>query len=273
MSKICKQCGTENNDDSKFCISCGSDLFINTKSIVTGYELRDNYGQVFPLKKSPSQIGSDASCAVCLDETGLPSLLAELIQEEDTWLIEGKADIQIIQINQQNLQNRHCLADGDTIQIGSTVLRYSAVKQEVPFDTVGEANQEMQDLSSFRSSGMSDTFDSGQSGTQAQKVVQKKCNTCDRVIYAAAEICPYCGVRQQTVQISNAPIGKHSRITAAWLALLLGGVGAHKFYLGKPIIGLIYLVFVWAYVPAILGIIEGIMYFSMTDEKFAEKYG
>lgn len=273
MSQICQHCGTENNAESRFCMSCGSDLLIKTKSIVTGYELRDNYGQVFPLKKSPSQIGSDASYVVCLEETGGSGLLAELVQEGDTWVIEDKTDGKIIHINQQNLQNRHSLADGDTIQIGSTVLRFSGIRQEVPFETVDEANQQTQDLSSFRSSGMSDTFGTGQPDAQAQKVEQKKCNTCGRVIYAAAEICPYCGVRQQAVQISNAPIGKHNRTTAAWLAILLGGVGAHKFYLGKPLIGLLYLVFVWAYVPAIVGLIEGIMYLSMSDEKFVEKYG
>lgn len=273
MSQICKQCGAENNADSRLCMSCGSDLLIKTKSIVTGFELRDNYGQVFPLKQSPAQIGSDASSTVCLEEVEMQGLQAELIQDGDTWVIEDKTDDHRININQEILQNRHSLTDGDTIQIGSTVLRFAAVRQEVPFEIAEDANPQAQDLSSFRSSEMNDAYGTGQPDAQAQKVAPKKCNTCGRVIYAAAEICPYCGVRQRAIQTSSTPTGKHSRTTAAWLAILLGGVGAHKFYLGKPLLGLLYLVFVWAYVPAIVGLIEGIMYLTMSDEKFIEKYG
>ena len=40
------------------------------------------------------------------------------------------------------------------------------------------------------------------------------------------------------------------------LALILGGIGAHKFYAGKWIVGLLYLVFVWTYVPVVLSLID-----------------
>ena len=40
------------------------------------------------------------------------------------------------------------------------------------------------------------------------------------------------------------------------LALILGGIGAHKFYAGKWIQGLLYLVFVWTYVPVALSLID-----------------
>ena len=45
--------------------------------------------------------------------------------------------------------------------------------------------------------------------------------------------------------------------TAVVLAVLLGGIGAHKFYLGEMGLGIIYLVFSWTSIPMILGIIEG----------------
>ena len=64
-----------------------------------------------------------------------------------------------------------------------------------------------------------------------------------------------------------------SRGTAAVLAILLGDIGAHKFYLGKPGMGILYLLFFWTTIPGIIGIVEGILYLSMGDEKFAEKYG
>jgi pSer/pThr/pTyr-binding forkhead associated (FHA) protein len=62
--------------------------------------------------------------------------------------------------------------------------------------------------------------------------------------------------------------GGKERVTAALLALLLGGIGAHKFYLGKTAEGILYLLFSWTGIPAIIALIEGIQYLSMTDEAF-----
>nr|WP_233786199.1 TM2 domain-containing protein [Planococcus halotolerans] len=56
------------------------------------------------------------------------------------------------------------------------------------------------------------------------------------------------------------------------MAILLGAFGAHKFYFGKWIQGIVYLVFFWTYIPAILGIIEGIRYLVLSDQDFAQKY-
>lgn len=50
--------------------------------------------------------------------------------------------------------------------------------------------------------------------------------------------------------------GAKSRTTATVLALLLGGIGAHHFYLGKIGLGVLYLLFVWTLVPAMLGVLE-----------------
>lgn len=63
-----------------------------------------------------------------------------------------------------------------------------------------------------------------------------------------------------------------SRKTAGILALAIGGIGIHKFYLGTWGWGILYIVFVWTYVPLIVSFIEGIMLLCMTDEKFNEKY-
>ena len=63
-----------------------------------------------------------------------------------------------------------------------------------------------------------------------------------------------------------------NKTTAGLLAIFLGGIGAHKFYLGKPVLGILYLVFCWTFVPMIFGIIEGILYLTSSDEKFYTKY-
>ena len=71
---------------------------------------------------------------------------------------------------------------------------------------------------------------------------EKYCSECGHVINAKAEICPKCGVRQMFVpssSTSNAPTGK-SRIAAALFAIVLGGIGIHKFYLGRVGLGVLY---------------------------------
>ncbi len=93
------------------------------------------------------------------------------------------------------------------------------------------------------------------------------CFACGQGIDARAEICPKCGVRQKRA------MGNKSRIAAALLAFFLGGLGAHKFYLGRPIWGIVYLLFFWTLIPAIIAFIEFIVYLCMSDESFAAKYG
>jgi len=62
-----------------------------------------------------------------------------------------------------------------------------------------------------------------------------------------------------------------NKTTAGILAIFLGGLGVHKFYLGKTGAGILYLLFCWTYIPEILGIIEGIMYLTSNDENFMIK--
>jgi len=94
------------------------------------------------------------------------------------------------------------------------------------------------------------------------------CRDCGVVINGRAEICPKCGIRQRT----PASAGSRNRTTAAIFAFFLGGIGVHKFYLGQPGLGVLYLFFCWTFVPAIVGFIEGIVYVSMNDEAFNAKY-
>ena len=64
-----------------------------------------------------------------------------------------------------------------------------------------------------------------------------------------------------------------SRTTAVVLALLLGGIGAHKFYLDRTGQGILYLIFCWTFVPAIIAFIEAIAYATTSEERFHQKYG
>jgi TM2 domain-containing membrane protein YozV len=104
---------------------------------------------------------------------------------------------------------------------------------------------------------------------------EKYCSDCGSIINAKAEICPKCGVRQLPapgiIGVST-PSGKN-KIAAAIFALLLGGFGIHKFYLGRIGQGILYVLFCWTLIPALIGFIEGIIYLTMSDQDFEAKYG
>lgn len=67
-------------------------------------------------------------------------------------------------------------------------------------------------------------------------------------------------------------MNKPNRTVAIVLALFLGGIGAHKFYMGKPALGILYLLFFWTYVPAIVALVELITYLVIGEAKFRERY-
>jgi TM2 domain-containing membrane protein YozV len=91
----------------------------------------------------------------------------------------------------------------------------------------------------------------------------KQCDSCGADILARAEICPKCGVRQ------------HSHVSKAVLLLVtffFGGLGAHKFYLGKWWQGALYLLFFWTWIPALVALVEFVVYCFTSEERLNEKY-
>ena len=63
----------------------------------------------------------------------------------------------------------------------------------------------------------------------------------------------------------------NNRKIAIVLAICLGWLGAHRFYLGQIGSGLVYLLIFWFFPPLaiVLGLIDAVRYFFMTDEQFA----
>ncbi len=62
-----------------------------------------------------------------------------------------------------------------------------------------------------------------------------------------------------------------NRYLAGILAIICGDFGVHKFYLGKIRDGVISVLFFWTGIPALIGLIEGILYLVQSDEEFSEK--
>tara|TARA_Y100001968_G_C19451332_1_gene768867 strand:+ start:6184 stop:6534 length:351 start_codon:yes stop_codon:yes gene_type:complete len=60
---------------------------------------------------------------------------------------------------------------------------------------------------------------------------------------------------------------KKNLSTGILLALFLGGFGIHKFWLNQIVWGLIYLLFSWTFIPAIISVIE-CFFMRNTIERF-----
>ena len=110
---------------------------------------------------------------------------------------------------------------------------------------------------------------------------QAICRQCGARIKPHQAFCSNCGAPQNgsvppafAAPSSQMATGDKpsNKVVAGVLALLLGGIGIHKFYLGSWGWGLIYVIFFCTSIPALFGLVEGIIYLTMSDDAFNDKY-
>lgn len=101
------------------------------------------------------------------------------------------------------------------------------------------------------------------------------CRECGKQVSDQAPTCPNCGAPQRIIAAAAATPARSpkSRGVAIALALILGGIGAHKFYLDRPWQGILYLIFCATFIPAIIGLLEGVAYALTSDAEFQRRYG
>ncbi len=63
-----------------------------------------------------------------------------------------------------------------------------------------------------------------------------------------------------------------SRGITILLALLLGGLGGHRFYLGQMTAGVLMLLFFWTLIPTLIAVVDIIRYLVMGEVEFQKRY-
>lgn len=59
-----------------------------------------------------------------------------------------------------------------------------------------------------------------------------------------------------------------NKTIAALLCFFLGAFGAHKFYIGQNLAGILYLLFFWTGIPALIAFVEFFLLIFMADDDF-----
>ena len=111
------------------------------------------------------------------------------------------------------------------------------------------------------------------------KLSKNFCGACGVKTKDNQIVCLKCGVSLGG-SLGGSSSGEKSKIIACLLALFLGSIGVHKFYLGYNTQGIImllcgtvgWILFLPPIVMAIIALIEAIMYISKSDEEFQEIY-
>jgi TM2 domain-containing membrane protein YozV len=117
---------------------------------------------------------------------------------------------------------------------------------------------------------------------------QKYCHECGTSIRLKAVVCPKCGCSQPRRDDYDEPgvdggrsEANSNRIAAGILGILLGPLGIHKFILGYTTAGVIMLVVsivgacaygLGPFVMWIIGLVEGIIYLTKSDQEFHRVY-
>ena len=97
-----------------------------------------------------------------------------------------------------------------------------------------------------------------------------RCGFCGEIIHPPEEF-PDRGHMKNNIG-RNPAWRKRNKVTSGLLGIFLGGFGIHKFYLGKVGTGIVYILFCWTFIPAVVGFIEGIVYLCSDDENFQLKH-
>lgn len=106
------------------------------------------------------------------------------------------------------------------------------------------------------------------------------CKFCGAEIDDDCVVCPACGKQVAPLKTEYSSSGSSifgrdiegkNRLIASLLALFLGWIGLHHFYLENNRYGILSIIFCWTGIPWIIGIVQGVMMLLESDEQFAKR--
>ena len=97
------------------------------------------------------------------------------------------------------------------------------------------------------------------------------CRACGKEIHETAPTCPQCGAPQPLAAAASGAAMKSQTVAVLWCAFL-GAFGAHRFYLGKVVSGVLYLLFFWTSIPALIALFEAPILAFTSPRNWAARY-
>ncbi|WP_256261121.1 TM2 domain-containing protein [Shewanella sp. NIFS-20-20] len=100
------------------------------------------------------------------------------------------------------------------------------------------------------------------------------CSQCGATIAHCDLVCHQCQCDFSLDALAGVDpsVRPKSQQLTAWFSLLLGGIGAHRFYLGQPLKGSLYLAFCWTLIPSLVGCVDAFKTITMDPVQFKLKY-
>jgi TM2 domain-containing membrane protein YozV len=98
------------------------------------------------------------------------------------------------------------------------------------------------------------------------------CTSCQAVLGAMQQYQPPLQAVNPANMVNWEAMGADKKIPAGICAILVGGFGVHKFIMGYHTEGIIQLVLGMCGIGWIIGLIEGIIYLTKSDEDFVRTY-
>jgi len=94
------------------------------------------------------------------------------------------------------------------------------------------------------------------------------CPFCGEQLPPRAEVCLACG-KMLSGGSSSRGVNKTALVL---ITFFLGGIGGHRFYQKKPLLGLLYLLFFWTGIPGFVAFVEFIIYLTRSESELQKRY-